>query len=180
MTMTSVPPKSNQVQNAKFTEIKPPLPSLEFNQSSSNNFEQNKEELTQEIRDYKKEKTKGLSRNRKLNQWLIGIALALSTASTISAAYDNAKEYTMLFGTLSVTFHSWIATFPMSKRVALYQRTLVKADNLYSDLKYATQTESDLEEIRENFKVLKVEFIQESPREQIQTFNASGSHAKKS
>ncbi len=180
MTTTSVTPKNNQVQNAKVTERKPPLPSLEFNQSSSKNFEKNKEELTQEILDYKKAKTRELSWSRQLNRWSIGIALALSTASTVSAAYDNAKEYTMLFGTLSVTFHSWIATFPMSKKVALYERTLVKSDNLRSDLKYAAQTESDLAEIRESFKILKVEFIQENPQEQIHSLKSLSSHSKKS
>ena len=68
----------------------------------------------------------------------------------------------------------------MSKRVALYERTLVKADNLRSDLKYDAQTESDLEDIRESFKVLKVEFIQENPREQIQALKSSGSLPKNS
>ncbi len=180
MTTTSVTPKSNQVQNANFTHKKPPVPPLDYNQSSPKKIEKNKEELTQEISTYKKEKAKELSWSRKLNRWSIGIALALSTACTVSAAHEQTKEYTVFLGTLSVTFHSWIATFPMSKRVALYERTLVKADNLRSDLKYDAQTESDLEDIRESFKILKVEFIQENPREQIQALQSSASLSKTS
>lgn len=132
-------------------------------------FTDKQQELLQEISQYQQKKQKELKKSRRINRWSIGIALALSTACTISTAKKDAQDLTMILGTLSVTFHSWIASVPMSKKVSLYERILVKADNLRSDLQFQVEDLQDLEMIREEFKALKVELIEESPQGQIFT-----------
>lgn len=128
-----------------------------------------KRKLTDEIKAYKVEKNKELNWARRLNRWSIGTALVLTAATTICGASqeDKIKELVTPLGTLAVTLNGWIASVPMSKRVSLYERTLVKADNLRSDLEFEVKTEDDIEKIREDFKSLKIEFIQENPREQL-------------
>ncbi len=126
-----------------------------------------KGKLTEEIIAYKAEKDQELNWAKRLNRWSIGIALALTAATTLSGYSEDTAKFTMPLGTLAVTLNGWIASIPMSKRVGLYERILVKVDNLRSDLEFEAETELDLEEIREEFKSLKIEFIQENPREQV-------------
>jgi hypothetical protein len=130
-------------------------------------LEQKKQELIQEITNYKQKTQQGLKVSRQINRWSIGLGLALSTACTISTAYEDAQDITMILGTLSVTFHSWIASVPMSKKTALYERVLVKTDNLRSDLQFQAEDLADLEVIRDEFKALKVEMIEENPQQQL-------------
>lgn len=135
--------------------------------SQSSQFENRQQELIQEITKYQEKTKKDLSVSRKINRWSIGLGLALSTACTISTAYEDNQDLTMILGTLSVTFHSWIASVPMSKKTALYERVLVKSDNLRSDLQFSAQDLADLEMIRDEFKTLKVELIEENPKSTI-------------
>jgi hypothetical protein len=126
-----------------------------------------KQDLIQEITNYKEKTQQQLKVSRRINRWSIGLGLALSTACTISTAYEDAQDLTMILGTLSVTFHSWIASVPMSKKTALYERVLVKTDNLRSDLQFQVEDLEDLEMIRDEFKALKVEMIEENPQQQL-------------
>lgn len=134
---------------------------------SLSQFEPKKQELIQEITNYKQKTQQELKISRKINRWSIGLGLALSSACTISTAYEDAQDLTLILGTLSVTFHSWIASVPMSKKTALYERVLVKTDNLRSDLQFQAEDLADLEMIRDEFKALKIEMIEENPQQQL-------------
>jgi|GEM_PF-5277886 hypothetical protein len=134
---------------------------------SLSQLESKKQELIQEITNYKQKTQQDLNFSRKINRWSIGLGLALSTACTISTTYEDAQDLTLILGTLSVTFHSWIASVPMSKKTALYERILVKTDNLRSDLQFQAEDLADLEAIRDEFKALKVEMIEENPQQQL-------------
>ncbi|MGB3402690.1 MAG: hypothetical protein WBA77_08360 [Microcoleaceae cyanobacterium] len=135
--------------------------------SESSTLEDRKQELIQELTQYQEKTQKELSAYRKINRWSIGLGLALSTACTISTAYEDTQDLTLILGTLSVTFHSWIASVPMSKKTALYERVLVKSDNLHSDLRFAAEDLADLEMIRDQFKALKVEMIETNTQSTI-------------
>ncbi len=149
----------------EIVQTEPKVQSLEpFSEGSTSQVEAKKQELIQEITNYKQKTQQELRVSRKINRWSIGLGLALSTACTISTAYEDAQDITMILGTLSVTFHSWIASVPMSKKVGLYERVLVKTDNLRSDLQFQAEDLADLEVIRDEFKALKIEMIEENPR----------------
>ncbi|EAW36688.1 hypothetical protein [Lyngbya sp. PCC 8106] len=155
----------------KSTQSSTPILHLEKtfpNQNISNNLVNKKEKLVKELITYKAEKAQELTRAKQLNRWSIGIALVLTAATTICGSSQEEKIQGLVapLGTLAVTINGWIASVPMSKKVSLYERVLVKADNLRSDLEFEVEAEDDLEEIRENFKSLKVELIQENPNEQ--------------
>ena len=141
----------------------------DIDENSNEDLEKKKVKLTKEITDYQAEKNKELIWSRRFNRWSIGIALALTAATAIcgSSKEPEIQELVTPLGTVAFTLNGWIASVPMSKRVSLYELILVKADNLRSDLEFEAETEDDLEEIREGFKSLKVEFIQENPREQV-------------
>ncbi|MEB3282170.1 MAG: hypothetical protein VKK42_24960 [Lyngbya sp.] len=149
-----------------------------IHQHISDELGNKKGKLTQEIRDYQLQKNQELMGARRLNRWSIGISLVLAAATAIcgSSQKDEIQDLVTPLGTLAVTLNGWIASVPMSKKVSLYERTLVKVDNLRSDLEFEAETEDDLEEIRENFKSLKVEFIQDNPSEQPKLLRAKSGH----
>lgn len=168
---TRTEPKQLTQSSAPILHLEKTFPNQEVSESLGNKtgkLTDDIEKLTDEIKTYKAEKKQELTWAKRLNRWSIGIALVLTAATTICGSSQEEKIQGLVapLGTLAVTINGWIASVPMSKKVSLYERILVKTDNLRSDLEFEVETKDDLEEIRENFKSLKVEFIQENPSEQ--------------
>ncbi|MDY7020446.1 MAG: hypothetical protein SWJ54_03665 [Cyanobacteriota bacterium] len=144
-----------------------PLKAETINSKNEDKFQKRKEKLTQEILAYQAQKKQELTWARRLNRGSIGMALVLTAATTIctTSNQEKIKDLATPLGTLALTLNGWIASVPMSKKVSLYERTLIKTDNLRSDLEFIAETEESIEEIRESFKSLKIEFIQDNPIE---------------
>ncbi|MFY7806845.1 MAG: hypothetical protein ACOVQ7_25805 [Limnoraphis robusta] len=169
MTSTAIKNDSESTTSTPPDDSFNPVEQGDKHENSNEDLGNKKVKLTEEIKAYQAEKNKELIWSRRFNRWSIGIALALTAATAIcgSSKEPEIQELVTPLGTVAFTLNGWIASVPMSKRVSLYELILVKADNLRSDLEFEAETEDDLEEIREGFKSLKVEFIQENPREQV-------------
>ncbi|MEL7038642.1 MAG: hypothetical protein AAFO04_23965 [Cyanobacteria bacterium J06592_8] len=157
-------------ENSEINQSPTPLVPLEgekVNRKNAEILQKKKDKLTKEILAYQEQKKQGLTWAKRLNRSSIGMALILSAATTISTASseEKIKDLATPLGTLALTLNGWIASVPMSKKVSLYERTLIKTDNLRSDLEFIAETEESIEEIREGFKSLKIEFIQDNPVE---------------
>ncbi|WP_413160347.1 hypothetical protein ACL6C3_17845 [Capilliphycus salinus ALCB114379] len=174
MQNTSVETRSEAQQSTRSSAPVVHLEKTHLSQNNRKDLGKLKEDLTEEIKKYKEQKNNELTQARRLNRWSTGIALLLTAATAIcgSSQKDEIQDLVTPLGTLAVTLNGWITSFPMSKRVSLFERTLVKADNLRSDLEYEAETQEDIEKIRENFKSLKVEFIQENPSDQPKVLSA--------